>query len=223
MEIKESIQTIYSQIKTTIGVIDEFSPPPVTSTDEFYKLVEQTGELLKETSKPLYEIVYQVTNILEDNIRSVYILTDDATLEGHATELETHLQQLRAVCDSIGTLLTTFNDGISDVIVKFTDVFHTHVKTESLLGRDLPTDTHPIMKIVLFEGGYRIVVDTLLTYKETCIKLLSILAITLGRWENKIEDRVDQESFQDSMVMANFQKLDGFSSKKPKRRSGTYL
>ena len=230
-DLKTSFEELRSVITQTIRKIDLFTLKRPETIEEFYKGQDCMTKFLTETSKTLYESMYSTTNIVEDNIRSVYILSDDATLEGHASELETQLGQLRVTGDAIASFPTEFNESITDQIIKFVDTQHTLLDsssktTDSKDKADISCHKKSLEELIIFDGGHRIMVDLLRTYRELCVKLISILAITLGRWESKLEDRVDSESFSDTMIMSNFegiQKLSVKNRKNKKSKNDIYM
>ena len=222
-DLKISFEELRTIITQTIKKIDGYNLREIDSYDVFYEEQNSLHEFLTDSSELLYESMYKTTNIVEDNIRSVYILSNDATLEGHATELETQLAQLRVTGDAIASLPTEFNDSITDQILKYTDSQHTLINSSSkttTANEKIEIEAHKraLQKLILFQGGSRIMVDLLRTFRETCIKLMSILAITLGRWESKLEDRVDAETFSEAMIMSNYEGIEKLSMKNKKSK-----
>jgi len=222
MEFKESVNLLCKSIKNTIKDIDAFELKYYPDPRDTHEFMDRAVRFIDEASKPLYEKIYRTTNIVEDNIRSVYILMDDATLEGHASELETHLAQLRVIGDTIVSAPTSLNDEVTDLVVKYADLQYRFLKISQIRKTD-PELTAGFETTVMSRGGYRIVVDAFRNFKESCIKLLSILAITLGRWENKVEGRVDAESFEGAMFMTNYDTPGELSSKKGRKHDVLYL
>lgn len=241
-DLKTSFEELRTVITQTIKRIDAFEIPEPDNDGAFYETHDEMMDFLTETSETLYREMYKTTNLVEDNIRSVYIMSDDATLEGHASELETQLAQLRVTGEAIASLPTEFNESFSDILIKYSDMNHTLLDTFSKIhemhktgniGRPDSTDKavnlvhqRGAKELILYVGGKRVMKDMLRSYRETCIKLMSILMVTLGRWESKLEDRVvDIESFSESMVMSNYEGVEKLSvkSKKSKRLNNNYM
>lgn len=220
--LKNSIEGLYDKIRETIKKIEQFEVKKPAAVDEFYQLVESTESFLEGTTGGLYDMIYQTTNLVEDHIRSVYLFTDDATLEGHATDLETHLTQMRVVGEGIKNYPIDFNDEIGDLINKYLSTMDSVGKVNEMIRKgDLQTvNTYQsnIQNIVFINGGFLKISATMKDLKESCIRLMSILAMTLGRWESKLEDRVDSENISEGLVMSNIEKGVSISSKKNKKK-----
>jgi hypothetical protein len=225
--LKTSFEDLSVTIRETVKGIEDIRTQLPESVVGVYDLVIRTEAFLRETSNPLYDKHYQVTNLLEDHIRSVYLFMDDATLEGHATELETHLAQLRMCGDDIRSIAKSFNDEAGGMITGYMANLKTTLDAENQVERLVNQDVHiftPLKhveymeRVLLLNQAFHLVTETLRDYKETCIKLLSIMAMTLGRWENRLEDRVDTQHLTDGMIMSNVQGGGSMSSKKNKRR-----
>lgn len=222
--LKNSIEGLYDQIRETIKKIEQFEVKKPSTTEGFYQLVDSTERFLEATTNGLYDTIYQTTNLVEDHIRSVYLFTDDATLEGHATDLETHLAQMRMVGEGIKNYPVDFNDEVGDLINKYLATVDSIVKIDEMAkkGGLEPFETaihrNNAQNILLINGGYLKIFLTIKDLKESCIRLMSILAMTLGRWETKLEDRVDSENLTDGLVMSNIEKGVNISSKKNKKK-----
>jgi predicted Zn-dependent protease with MMP-like domain len=240
-DFKTSFEELRTVITQTIKKIDGFSIPEINTEGAFYESHSEIMDFLTETSETLYQSMYKTTNLVEDNIRSVYVLSDDATLEGHASELETQLAQLRITGEAIASLPTDFNDSFAEVIVKYTDMNHTLLdsfskiremhKTSGLGGSESTDQAVNLVhqrgakEMILYTGANRIIKDIMRSYRETCIKLMSILVVILGRWESKVEDKIDLESFSESMIMSNYEGIEKLSTKnkRGKRSSDIYM
>ena len=225
--LKGSFEELTTKIRETVMAIEATQTQRSETVVGFYDMMIRTEGFLRESSNPLYDRIYQVTNLLEDHIRSVYLFMDDATLEGHATELENQLAQLRMCGDDIRSTAKTFNDEAGTVITGYMTNLKTTLDAENQVERLVNQDVYifsPVKhleymeRIILSNQGFHLVKETLRDYKETCIKLLSIMAMTVGRWENKLEGRVDAENLSGGMIMSNVQGGGSISSKKGKRR-----
>jgi hypothetical protein len=225
--LKTAFEELTTKIRETVMAIEATQVRKTETVMGFYDLMIRTEIFLRESSNPVYDQIYQVTNLLEDHIRSVYLFMDDATLEGHARELEIQLAQLRTYGDDIRSIAKTFNDEAGTVITEYMTNMKTTLDAENqverLVNKDIylfsPLKHLEFMERIIFSNqGFHLVTETLRDYKETCIKLLSIMAMAVGRWETKFEDRVDAENLSGGMIMSNVQGGGSISSKKGKRR-----
>jgi len=229
--MKTTFEELSRKIRDTVKATEAIEVHQPETVTDVYQLMLGTESFLRESSSPLYEELYPMTNLLEDHIRSVYLFMDDATLEGHATELESHLAQLRMCGDDIRSTAKTFNDEFGGIISTYMTNLKLTWEAEGLMAKlkgttegeekaDSPANHIQTMERVFINQCFHLVMETLRDYKEACIKLLSIMAIALGRWENKLEDRVDAEHFTQGMIMSNIQAGGSIStkSKKGKKR-----
>lgn len=214
--MKSCIEDLSNSIKETVRSIEQYKVgiKRPGCEDEFYDLAFKTEDFINIISETLYDKLYLTTNLIEDHIRSVYIFMDDATLEGHATELENHLTQLRIVGENMSSATGDYNDEMGGIIRNYLSAG----KMIKQMEGDGKSALENSRRLMLFNSGYYKTVNTIQVYKENCLKLLSVLAITLGRWENKLEDRVDTENFNQGMVMSKMEETKSLSMKKGKRR-----
>lgn len=225
--LKRAFEDLTVRLRDTVRVVETFQVTRPETVIGSYDIVTRTEIFFRDTSEPLYDNLYRMTNLLEDHIRSVYLFMDDATLEGHATELENHLAQLRMCGDEIRSAAKTFNDEACGIftgymaMLKMTlEADEIHSKMKNPEAYICPPSRHVsyMERILLTNQICNHVSESLKDYKETCIKLLSVMAITIGRWETKLEDRVDTEHFHEGMIMSNMESGGSISSKKKGKR-----
>lgn len=225
--MKVAFEELTVKLRETVKVVETFEVTRPETVIRSYDIVTRTEHFFRDVSEPLYDSLYRMTNLLEDHIRSVYLFMDDATLEGHATELESHLAQLRMCGDDIRSVAKNFNEeacgiftGYMTMLKMTLEADEIHSKMKDPEAYVCPPMRHvPYMeRILLINQICNHVSESLKDYKETCIKLLSIMAITIGRWETKLEDRVDAEHFNEGMIMSNMESGGSISSKKKGKR-----
>jgi len=229
INLKNTVDTLSEKLRESVNSIDEVVVGAPTDVTSVYAMIEKVQTILTGSTTELHNLIYTVANIVEDHIRSVYLFLDDATLEGHATELETQLGQLRLMGEAIKSLPNDYNDEMSDVISKYFGLLNSALdaqvsssKIEGFTHVNTPLTTKHvdgITKLFLLDSTFIKTLETLKTYKESCVKILSILAMTLGRWETKLEDRVDSEHISEGMVMSNMERGKSMSSKKNKKKN----
>jgi hypothetical protein len=225
--LKVAFEGLTVQLRETVRVVETFEVSRPETVIGSYDLVTRTEHFFRETSEPLYDNLYRMTNLLEDHIRSVYLFMDDATLEGHATELENHLAQLRMCGDDIRSAAKTFNEEVCGIFTGYMTMLKMTLEADEIHAKIKNPETHicaPMRhisymeRILLTNQICNHISESLKDYKETCIKLLSVMAIAIGRWETKLEDRVVMEDFNEGMIMSNMEAGGSISSKKKGKR-----
>jgi hypothetical protein len=204
--IKQTVETLSTKLQETVQSIQQCKIFRPTREEELYVMVSDLQTFLLNTTGDLYEVANQVGNVVEDHIRSVYLFTNDATLEGHVTELETQLGQLRILSDGVKSLPSEYNDEVRDVIARYLELCENKclIEPASRVALQEPkVHGSNIRQLFFLDAVYMKSLDTLKNYRETAVKILSVLAMTIGRWENKIEDRVGEEDMSEGMVMTN--------------------
>lgn len=229
IDIKQYVEELSENLKRQVTDIDYIKPSKPVSEAEFYTMTENIQNYL-EQAVSVYDDIYKVSNLLEDYIRSVYLFMDDATLEGYATEMETQLAQLRLLGDGIRELPSAYNEEVGDMLNKFISSVDTLLDTHNnnVKGTPVPiSDFSPsghyeqMKKIMLYNSSYLKALETISAYKETCVKLLSILAMVIGKWEKKLEDRVDMNRMNEGLVMSSGKSVTS-KRKIKKRDTGLY-
>lgn len=212
------------RIRDVIQSIDKYSLSRIEKTQDYYDALFGLERFIDETIEPLHEEIYRVCNLFEDHFRNIYIYMDDATMEGHVTELETQLSQLRMVNEGLKSLPAEFNEEMGDLATKYytmlNSLLDSRKMTKDQVCELVAVDDHlkHLERNLLLRPGFLHMKDLLTTVKEACIKLLSVFAMILGKWERKIEDRIDVDHLKDGMVMSNIEKGKTLSSKKGKKR-----
>jgi hypothetical protein len=225
--LKVAFEELTVKLRETVKVVETYQVTRPETVIGSYDIVTRTENFFRDVSEPLYDSLYHMTNLLEDHIRSVYLFMDDATLEGHATELENHLAQLRMCGDDIRSVAKNFNEEACGIFTGYMTMLKMTLEADEIHSKMKNPETYvcppmrhvPYMeRILLINQICNHVSESLKDYKETCIKLLSIMAITIGRWETKLEDRVVTEDFNEGMIMSNMEAGGSISSKKKGKR-----
>jgi hypothetical protein len=219
--IKNIVDTFSKKLQDTVMALSQSKVSPPMDVEMAYEMIHDHQRFLIDSSTELYEVANQVGNVVEDHIRSVYLFTDDATLEGHATELETQLGQLRILSEGIKSLASEYNDEMREVIRQYFELMGGKYLFESKDSETMQLHRRKVCQIFFLKPIYLKTVDTYKNYRETSIKMLSVLAMTIGRWEAKIEDKVGAEDISEGMVMTNVT-LRRSKKKKVKDNSGFY-
>lgn len=229
LTLKNTVDALSEKLRETVNSIDEVVVNAPSDISSVYEMIEKAQGFFISSTTELHTLIYTVGNVVEDHIRSVYLFLDDATLEGHATELETQLGQLRLMGEAVKSLPNDYNDEMGDVIAKYFGIYNSvidsQVSSAKLEGFSpasrYMTAKHVtgITKMFLLDSTFIKTLDNLKSFKESCVKILSILAMTLGRWETKLEDRVDSEHISEGMVMSNMERGKSMSSKKNKKKN----
>lgn len=212
------------KIRDVIQSIEDYSLPQIKKAQDYYDTLYGLEKFIDETIEPLHVEIYRICNMFEDHFRNIYIYMDDATMEGHVTELETQLNQLRMVNEGLKSLPSEFNEEMSDITSKYYTMLNSLLDSKKMAMNQVSdmvnVDEHlnHLERNLLLRPGFLHMKDLLTTVKEACIKLISIFAMILGKWERKIEDRIDVDHLKDGMVMTNIEKGKTLSSKKGKKR-----
>lgn len=222
MDIKQLIENLSENLKSNLRDIDQLKITKPINEVEVYNLTDSI-QMYLEKAVVVYDEIYGVSNLLEDYIRSVYLFMDDATLEGYATELETQLGQLRLLGDGIRDLPTAYNEEVGDMISKFItnldsllDCHNNNVKGGLPITFSPNVHNERLKGILLYNTAYLKAVETISAYRESCFKLLSILAMVIGKWEKRLEDRVDMNQMNEGLVMSSGKSVT--SKRKNKKR-----
>ena len=215
------------KIKDIVSSIDQYELTRPSSSKDYYEKLYHLEDFIGNLIDPLHDELYQICNLFEDHFRSIYIYMDDATMEGHVTELEAQLSQLRMVNEGFKSLPSEFNDEMGDLSGKYYTMLNSLLDSRKMLHDvhdDISINDHisNLESSLLLRPGYLHMKDVLKTIREACVKLLSIFAMMLGKWEKKIEDRVDIEHIEDGMIMTNLEKGKTLSSKKGKRKQSNF-
>jgi len=147
---------------------------------------------------------------LEDKLRTIFIQSEDATLEGFAGELETQLAQLRLIGGEIKDIPLEFNGECSELFVTWNKTIKTllyngfNAESWSTLAvsesnREMPGT---LLSISLLTGSFLKAKSYKMSLRESCSKLLSVISMVMGKWETKIEDRIDLEELNEGLVMS---------------------
>lgn len=223
MNLFSSIEGLETCLREYIRRISEYTPTPESSTQDFVssvRAVEDFVGFVEEITDGIYGKIVLVSNVLEDGLRTIYISSDDATLEGFATELETQLSQLRLLTEGLkelpgqtngefGEILTGWLQATSTVYKNIElagKVGHAAVGGDSVRGRLSPGNS-TLGTALLFRPCRYVVKTGLKTLGETCMKILSVLSMISGKWEQKIAQRVDAEDIEEGMIMASGRKI----------------
>lgn len=228
INLKSFVDQLSESLRVTVNAVEKIEVSPPTNAEGVYSMIGVVQEYLLKSTDDLYTMINNAGNVLEDYIRTVYIYLDDATLEGHATELETQLGQLRLMGEAVKSLPNDYNDEMADVLGKYFGMVNSIVDIQASSGKLASFDRTGdwalnhltgVTKLSLLDSSYIKTIETLKTFKESCVKILSILAMTIGRWETKLEDRVDTEHISEGMVMSNMERGKSMSSKNKKKKN----
>lgn len=209
--IRSTIDSSETLIREVISEIEDSKFCRPESYEELSTLSIRFVEFVERQSEKVHSELVLVSNILEDCLRTIFIVNEDATLEGFATELETQLGQLRLLSEGIKELPGACNEEFSELFTGWNDRIsviltsrekYLEMKMEEYAGFTDPALTTEILaKISLYNASYYIIRTNLKTFQESCVKVLSVLSMVAGKWERKIEERINEEEIQEGMVM----------------------
>lgn len=203
-----------------------------TCYEEIVKYVENFIEFVERVTEEIYGRIVLVSNVLEDGLRTIYISSEDATLESFATELETQLSQLRLLTEGLKELPGQTNEEFGEILTNWSQVSKTLYKNleygEKFLNSfedRLPSGVQtidPLKKATLIRPCHYVVKTGLKTLTESCMKILSVLSMISGKWEQKIEQRIDAEDINEGMIMTSGRKIRRGKKNRVSRSSDLY-
>lgn len=199
----DSSETLIREVISEINISNFHHPK---NYDELSLLSIQFVDFVERQSERVHSELVLVSNILEDCLRTIFIVNEDATLEGFATELETQLGQLRLLAEGLKDLPVECNERLGDILSGWNDRLLVILKTREIKTKmDFPEDTSleisTLQRLSLYNAAYLSFQNSLKTLRESCIKVLSVLSMVAGKWEKNIEERVDDEDIREGMVM----------------------
>ena len=213
-DIRSTIDAFETSIREVISNLTSYSLEKPRSYKRACELSVSFVEFIQSNSDRIHTELVLTSNVLEDCLRTIFIVNEDATLEGFATELETQLGQLRLLAEGLKELPGECNDQLIEMFSGWNDrMFSVIESREKYLKMtespffppntfDDPKDSVDVLKTLsLYNASYFIFRSYLKTFQESCVKILSVLSMVAGKWERKIEERVSDELIQEGMVM----------------------